>query len=65
MILEYYHKPDLVPPFSFFLHVYRIFRKLIDMCQQFKKVTPKDNNISNISTNNNKLNEKGYKIFFG
>jgi hypothetical protein len=72
MILEYYYKPNLVPPLSFFDYVYRIFWilwNLIDKLkvkyQKSKKVTPTDSNISNKSTNKNKLNKKGYKIFFG
>ena len=56
MIEEYYYKPNLVPPLSFFVYVYWILWKLIDMCQQSKKVSPTDSNISNRSTNENKLN---------
>ena len=56
MIEEYYYKPNLVPPFSFFVYVYWIFWKLTDMCQQSKKVSPTDSNISNKSTNKNILN---------
>ncbi len=67
MVEEYYYKPNLVPPFSFFVYVYWIFwklwklmnkliDKLKDMYQQSKKVSPTDSNISNKSTNKNILN---------
>jgi hypothetical protein len=57
MIEEYYYKPNLVPPLSFFVYVYWILWKLIDMCQQSKKVSPTSNNTSNKSTNKKKLND--------
>ncbi len=54
MIEEYYYKPNLVPPFSFFVYVYWIFRKLKEKCRQCNIVFPK---CDNGSTNKNELNE--------
>ena len=60
MIKEYYSKPNLVPPFSFFVYVYWIFWKLKDMYQQSKKVSPTKN--KNVSTNKNELNENEVRV---
>jgi hypothetical protein len=38
MIEEYYHKPNLVPPFSFLVYIYWIFWKVIDVCKKHNKI---------------------------
>jgi hypothetical protein len=58
MIDEYYHKPNLVPPFSFFVYIYWIIWKLIDMSKKPNKidsegqVIPRKQNLISNWTNN-------------
>jgi hypothetical protein len=58
MIEEYYYKPNLVPPFSFFVYIYWIFWKLIDMSKKPNtihsegQVIPRKQNLISNWTNN-------------
>ncbi len=46
MIEEYYYKPNLVPPFSFFVYIYWIIWILIVRRKTHKKTYPQGKDIS-------------------
>ena len=58
MIVEYSHKPNLVPPFSFFVYVYYIIWKLLDKCKR----TMNQNDVSPTEYNQNKVSSRKHNL---